>query len=259
MRVLRNVLTYANALFFFFIFTVSFPVYLIFRIFKFENYFVKLSFVLMRFGINITLWLSDIKVVVTRDSDDCLSSRGGSAVIMGNHVAAMDAIFLIYIFVQPFVVVAKRSLFTIPFLNLMLVCIGAIPVQRNSLASSANAQRMAIKVIKEGRFIGIFPEGTRSRGGEVGKFKRGAMNLALRTNSPIIPVTLLNTHKVFLKNFIFNSGLSVYVHVHSPIDVCSLKNDEKENLHVIVRDKIVKKLEKMKVQYGINRDLDEDK
>ncbi|WKC58396.1 1-acyl-sn-glycerol-3-phosphate acyltransferase [Borrelia sp. P9F1] len=259
MRILRNVLTYVNVLFFFFVFTALFPVYLVFRVFKFENYFVKLSFLLMKLGINIILWLSDIKVVVTRDNDSCLSDRGGGAVIMGNHVAAMDAIFLIYVFMQPFVVVAKKSLFGIPFLNLILISIGAIPVQRNSIKSSANAQRMAIKVIKEGRFIGIFPEGTRSRGGEVGKFKRGAMSLALRTNSSIIPVTLLNTHKVFIKNFIFNSGLSVYVHVHSPIDVFELKDDEKENLHVIVRDKIVKKLKEMRVQYGINRDLDENK
>ncbi|AYE35938.1 1-acyl-sn-glycerol-3-phosphate acyltransferase [Borrelia turcica IST7] len=258
MRVLRNIVTYINVLFFFLVFTVLFPVYLIFKIFKFESYFVKFSFILMRFGINISLWLADVKVVVTRDNDACLSGKG-SVVIMGNHVGAMDPIFLIYIFMQPFAVVAKRSLFNIPFLNLILISIGAIPVNRSSIKSSANAQRRALEVIKEGRLIGIFPEGTRSRDGEVGKFKRGAMNLALRTNSSIIPVTLLNTHKVFIKNFIFNSGLSVYVHVHSLIDVSILKNDEKENLHVIVRDKIVKKLEKMKMQYSIDRDLNEDK
>ena len=135
----------------------------------------------------------------------------------------MDLLFLIYIHATLFAVVAKRSLFNVPFLNLILISIGAIPVNRSSIKSSANAQRRALEVIKEGRLIGIFPEGTRSRDGEVGKFKRGAMNLALRTNSSIIPVTLLNTHKVFIKNIIFNSGLSVYVHVHSLIDVSILK------------------------------------
>ncbi|QMU98856.1 1-acylglycerol-3-phosphate O-acyltransferase [Borrelia sp. A-FGy1] len=259
MRILRNIVAYVNIISLFLIFTFLFPVYLIFKIFKFENFFIKFSFILMRFGINVSLWLANIKVVVTKDDDVCLSSKDG-VVIMGNHVGAMDPIFLIYVFIQPFIIVAKRSLFNIPFLNLILISIGAIPVNRSSIKSSANAQKRAMEVIKEGRFIGIFPEGTRSRkGGEVGKFKRGAMNLALRTNSSIIPVSLLNTHKVFIKNFIFNSGLSVYVHVHSLIDVSVLKNDERENLHVIVRDKIVKKLEKMKMQYSVDRDLNEDK
>ena len=82
MRVLRNIVTYINVLFFFVVFTVLFPVYLIFKIFKFESYFVKFSFILMRFGINISLWLADVKVVVTRDNDACLSGKG-SVVIMG--------------------------------------------------------------------------------------------------------------------------------------------------------------------------------
>ncbi|UER67259.1 lysophospholipid acyltransferase family protein [Borrelia sp. BU AG58] len=258
MKVLRSVLAYVNVLFFFFVFTALFPVCLIFRLFRFDSYFLEFGFVLMRVGIGITLWLAGIKVVVTKDNGACLSGKGG-AVIMGNHVAATDPIFLIYIFTQPFVVVAKRSLFNVPFLNLVLISVGTIPVNRSSIKSSANAQKMAIDVIKEGRFIGIFPEGTRNRGGEVGKFKRGAMNLALRTNSSIVPVTLLNTHKVFIKNFILNTGLSVYVHVHSPIDVFNLRDDEKENLHVTVRDRIVEKLAKMKVQYGIDRDINEDK
>ncbi|AWG42442.1 1-acyl-sn-glycerol-3-phosphate acyltransferase [Candidatus Borreliella tachyglossi] len=256
MKVLRSVVAYINVSFFFLIFTILFPVFLIFNIFKFESYFIRFSFVLVRFGIKTSLWFAGIKVVVTRDNDVC---RKGSVVIVANHVAAMDPLLLVYVFMQPFVVIAKRSLFRIPFVNFVLISLGTIFVNRSSIKSSAIAQRKAMEVIKEGKAIGIFPEGTRNRGGETRNFKVGAMNLALRTNVPIRPVTLLNTHKFFVKHFILNSGLSIYIHVHSLIDVSELKNDEKENLPVIVRDIIVKKLEKMQIQYNVDGNLNEDK
>ncbi|ACH93000.1 lysophospholipid acyltransferase family protein [Borrelia duttonii] len=249
MKILRSIITYISFFFFVLFFTVLFFVFLVFKIFRFENAFIKFIFVLIRFAIKTCLWLSGIKVVITKDDDCCLNKDGG-VVIIANHIASMDPIFLIYVFIRPFVIVAKRSLLSIPLVNFILLSMGAIFVNRSSIRSSAVTQQKATKIIKEGGAIGIFPEGTRNRGGKTKDFKRGSVNLALRTNSPIVPVTLLNTHKVFIKNLILNSGLSVYVHIHSLIDVSNLTDDEKEQLHVIVRDKIVKKLEKMKIQYN---------
>ncbi|AHH02988.1 1-acyl-sn-glycerol-3-phosphate acyltransferase [Borrelia nietonii YOR] len=257
MKILRSIVTYINFFFFILIFTVLFPVFLIFKLFKFENHFINFSFILVRFAIKSCLWFAGIKVVITKDND-CSFQKGG-VVIMANHIASMDPLFLIYVFAKPFVIVAKRSLLNIPLVNFLLISMGAIFVNRNSIKSSAITQRKATKVIQEGGVIGIFPEGTRNRGKDTKDFKRGSVNLALRTNSPIIPVTLFNTHKVFVKNLILNSGLSIYVHIHSLIDVSNLTNDEKERLHIIVRDKIVKKLEIMKIQYNIDRNLNEDK
>ncbi|WP_024655742.1 lysophospholipid acyltransferase family protein [Borrelia hispanica] len=249
MKILRSIITYISFFFFVLFFTVLFLISLIFKIFGFENAFIKFIFVLIRFAIKICLCLSGIKVVITKD-DDCCLNKGGGVVIIANHIASMDPIFLIYVFVRPFVIVAKRSLLSIPLVNFVLLSMGAIFVNRSSIRSSAITQQKATKIIKEGGAIGIFPEGTRNRGGKTKDFKRGSVNLALRTNSPIVPVTLLNTHKVFIKNLILNSGLSVYVHIHSLVDVSNLTDYEKEQLHVIVRDKIVKKLEKMKIQYN---------
>ncbi|AHH10193.1 1-acyl-sn-glycerol-3-phosphate acyltransferase [Borrelia coriaceae] len=257
MKIFRSIVTYINFFFFVLIFTVLFPVFLIFKIFRFEDYFIKFSFTLVRFVIRSSLWFAGIKVVVTKDNDCSVSE--GSVVIMANHIASMDPLFLIYVFTKPFVVIAKRSLLSVPLINLLLISMGAIFVNRSSIKSSAIAQRKAAKVIREGGVIGIFPEGTRNLGGKTRDFKRGAVNLALKTHSSIVPVTLLNTNKIFIKNLILNTGLSIYVHVHSLIDVSNLIDDEKERLHFIVRDKIVKKLEKMKIQYNIDRNLNENK
>ncbi|UPA11749.1 lysophospholipid acyltransferase family protein [Borrelia venezuelensis] len=257
MKILRSIVTYINFFFFVLVFTVLFPVFLIFKIFRFENYFIKFSFILVRFAIKISLWFAGIKVIVTKD-DDCSLPESG-VVIMANHIASMDPLFLIYVFMKPFVIVAKKSLLKIPLINFLLISMGSIFINRNSIKSSAITQRKAAKVIQEGGAIGIFPEGTRNRGGSTRDFKRGSVNLALRTNSSIIPVTLFNTHKVFVKNLILNSGLSIYVHVHSLIDVSNLTDDDKAQLHIIVRDKIIKKLEKMKIQYNVDRNLNEYK
>ncbi|ASQ28874.1 1-acyl-sn-glycerol-3-phosphate acyltransferase [Borrelia miyamotoi] len=257
MKILRSIFTYIIFLLVIFTLTVLFPVFLIFKIFKFENYFIKFVFILIRFAIRIGFWFVGIKVIVTKDDD--FSSYEGSVVIMANHIASMDLLFLICVFMKPFIIVVKSSLLRIPLVNFLLISMGVIFVNRNSIKSSAIAQKKAIKVIKQGWAIGIFPEGTRNRGGKTRDFKRGSVNLALKTNSPIIPVTLLNTHKFFIKNLILNAGLSIYVHIHSSVDIFSLTNDEKENLHVIVRDKIVKKLEEMKLQYNVDRNLNENK
>ncbi|BCR21485.1 lysophospholipid acyltransferase family protein [Borrelia sp. HM] len=239
------------------ILTVLFPVFLIFKIFRFEAYFIKCVFILIRFAVKIGFRIIGIKLIITRD--DAFYSYERSVVIMANHIASMDLLFLMLVFKKPFIIVVKSSLLSIPLVNFMLISMGVIFVSRGNIKSSALAQKRAMDAIEKGWSIGIFPEGTRNRGGKTRNFKRGSVNLALRTNSPIIPVTLLNTEKFFIKNFILNSGLSIYVHVHFPINISSLTNYEIDNLHVIVRDRIVKKLEDMKIQYNIDRNLNESK
>ena len=237
--------------------TILFPVFLIFKIFRFEVYFIKFVFILIRFAVEIGFRIIGIKVIVTKDDNYCSYDR--SVVIMANHIASMDLLFLMLVFKKPFIIVVKSSLLSIPFVNFMLISMGVIFVHRGNIKSSALTQKRAMDAINKGWSIGIFPEGTRNWGGKTKNFKRGSVNLALRTNSPIVPVTLLNTEKFFIKNFILNSGLSVYVHIHFPIYISSLTSYERDNLHVIVRDRIVKKLEDMKIQYDIDRNLNESK
>ncbi len=245
MKILRSVITYFNVLLFFLILIFFlFPFYLVCKIFLIERYVVRLSFIMMRACIKISLWLAGIKIIVTGSEN---IPKKSNVIIMGNHIAAMDPLIFIYTFACPFVILAKHSLLRIPFVNIVLIVMGVIFVNRRSIRSAAAAEVKAIKVMREGRSIGIFPEGTRNRGGDTRVFKKGSIKMALKTGTSILPVTLYNTNNFFIKNIIFNSGLSVYIHVHPLIDVLKLSEYEKENLTSIIRDQIVKKLETIKI------------
>ncbi|WKC87744.1 lysophospholipid acyltransferase family protein [Borreliella japonica] len=244
MKILRSIITYFNVLLFFLIFIFFlFPFYLVFKIFSLERYIIKFSFLMIRACIKVGLWIAGIKIIVTGTEN---IPQKGNVIIMGNHIAAMDPLIFIYTFVNPFVILAKHSLRRVPFVNLVLIVMGSIFVNRKSIRSAAEAEVKAIKVMREGRSIGIFPEGTRNRGGDTKVFKKGAIKMALKTGTSILPVTLYNTNNFFIKNVIFNSGLSVYIHVHPLIDILKLSEYEKENLASIIRDQIVKKLETIK-------------
>lgn len=245
MKILRSVITYFNVLLFFLILIFFlFPFYLICKIFSLERYVIRFSFIMMRACIKIGLWLAGIKIIVTGSEN---IPQKSNIIIMGNHIAAMDPLIFIYTFVNPFVILAKHSLLRVPFVNLILIVMGAIFVNRKSIRSAAIAEAKAIKVMREGRSIGIFPEGTRNRGGDTKVFKKGAIKMALKTGTSILPVTLYNTNNFFIKNIIFNSGVSIYIHVHPLIDVLKLSEYEKDNLTSIIRDQIVKKLETIKI------------
>ncbi|AJA89891.1 acyl-phosphate glycerol 3-phosphate acyltransferase [Borreliella chilensis] len=244
MKILRSIMAYFNVLLFLLILIFLSPFYFLCKIFLLERYCIRLSFIIMRVCIKISLWIAGIKIVITGSEN---IPKKSNVIIMGNHIAAMDPLIFIYTFVNPFVILAKHSLLRVPFVNLVLIVMGAIFVNRKSIKSAAEAEIKAIKVMREGRSIGIFPEGTRNRGGDTKVFKKGAIKMALKTGTSVLPVTLYNTNNFFIKNIIFNSGLSVYIHVHPLIDILKLSEYEKDNLASIIRDQIVKKLEAIKI------------
>ncbi len=116
----------------------------------------------MRACIKIGFWLAGIKIIVTGSEN---IPQKSNVIIMGNHIAAMDPLIFIYTFVNPFVILAKHSLLRVPFVNLILIVMGAIFVNRKSIRSAAIAEAKAIKVMREGRSIGIFLKGLETEGG----------------------------------------------------------------------------------------------
>lgn len=97
---------------------------------------------------------------------------------------------------------AKKELFEGKFIGGLFKRLGGIPVDRQ-MADLA-AYKSAIKVLKEGKPLGIFPEGTRNKQdeAEMQEIKSGAIVFASKTGSPIIPVAMLKKPKVFRKNYI---------------------------------------------------------
>src|SRR5262249_9687576 len=96
---------------------------------------------------------------------------------------------------------AKRSLMKIPFLGWHLQLAGHVPVDRRSGArAAAEVITRFEQVLKEGKPLLVFPEGTRSEDGLVRSFKNGGFYAAVRAGVPCIPIALEGTHRLMKKH-----------------------------------------------------------
>jgi 1-acyl-sn-glycerol-3-phosphate acyltransferase len=111
-----------------------------------------------------------------------------------------------YVPVQ-FRIMAKRSLFYVPFMGWFLWRAGHIPVDRdNSRAALANINR-AVEKLKDGCSLVVFAEGHRSPDGVLREFKTGGFKLAQKARVPVVPVTIIGSHRVLKKDsLVFHAG-----------------------------------------------------
>ena len=90
---------------------------------------------------------------------------------------------------------AKEELFEAPILKSLLPSLQAFPVKRGM--SDRQAMRKALSVLKDGEVVGLFPEGTRSKNGELQKGLAGAGFFALRGNAVVMPCAIIGPYKPF--------------------------------------------------------------
>lgn len=125
--------------------------------------------------------------------------KSGPAILISNHSSYWDPVVLGTICPKKLHFMAKSELFKVPVFSALIKNFGAFPVDRHK--SDRAALKAAIEIVERGDFLGMFPEGTRIRTGNVGEFKMGAAMIASRTNAPLIPVALINTPAIFSKGF----------------------------------------------------------
>lgn len=127
-----------------------------------------------------------------------LQDSGIPVILCANHISDIDPVFLLMAQKRPIYYMAKAELFA----NKLAVWFfqkqfGAFPVNRGK--GDTGALTTAENIIQEGKMMGIFPEGTRSRDGKLGRGKSGAALLVSRTGAHVLPVAIFNaSHKVRL-------------------------------------------------------------
>ena len=121
----------------------------------------------------------------------------GRVVLAGNHTSNFDAALLISATKRNVHFLAKKELWNGPK-KIIFGNLGLIPVDRKS--KDGNALIIAERYLKKEKLIGIFPEGTTEKTGELLKFKKGAVKMATDTNSPIVPFVITGKYKLFSKD-----------------------------------------------------------
>ncbi len=122
----------------------------------------------------------------------------GAVIVAANHVTNYDPFPMQFSLPRPIFFMGKASLFKFPPMDVALRNLGAFPVYRGE--KDAWAIRHARKVLDHGQTLGMFPEGTRSKGRGLGVAKPGAARLSLECNCPIAPMAITGTD-LFFKEF----------------------------------------------------------
>ncbi|MBR1729406.1 MAG: 1-acyl-sn-glycerol-3-phosphate acyltransferase [Selenomonadaceae bacterium] len=134
--------------------------------------------------------------------------KDGGIILAANHLSNWDPPFLATFFDRKVNYMAKEELFKNKIFATAIRNLGVFPVKRGK--ADKDAIKHAIKLIKSGDCLGIFPEGTRSKTGEVGKAEPGVTLIAAMTKAPIIPAAIINTNKIFSSDNFFPQLAVVY-------------------------------------------------
>ncbi|WP_421721799.1 lysophospholipid acyltransferase family protein [Anaerobacillus alkaliphilus] len=112
-----------------------------------------------------------------------------------NHIHAMDPPFLGSYIERPIHYMAKAELFETPILKSLIPKLNAFPIRRGM--SDKQALRQGLKILKEDKVLGIFPEGTRSQTGELQEGLAGVGFFALKTEAEVVPSAIIGPYKPF--------------------------------------------------------------
>ncbi|KAE9608315.1 putative 1-acylglycerol-3-phosphate O-acyltransferase [Lupinus albus] len=140
------------------------------------------------------------------------------AVYVSNHQSFLD-IYTLLTLGRTFKFISKTGIFLYPVIGWAMFLLGAIPLKRMDKRSQLDCLKRCMDLIKKGASVFFFPEGTRSKDGKLGTFKKGAFSVAAKMNAPVVPITLIGTGQIMPagKEGIVNFG-SVKVVIHKPID-----------------------------------------
>lgn len=156
-------------------------------------------------------------------------SQKEAAVYMGTHKSYMDIVIMIALVDAPLIFIAKSELKTLPFLSTWVKTVGGIYIDRDDIRQSFRVIVEAIEMLERGYSIAIFPEGTRSKGSELGDFKAGSFKLATKANVPIVPIAMGNTFKL-LEEARRLRPAKIRVNVGQVIDVPNLSKEQKQTI-----------------------------
>jgi 1-acyl-sn-glycerol-3-phosphate acyltransferase len=156
--------------------------------------------------------------------------KGLTYVIISNHQSILD-ILLMNCLRYRYKWISKIENFNVPVIGWYLRMAKYITVDRGNEDSKNEMLDKSYDCLRKGISIMIFPEGTRSVNNEIGFFKRGAFQLALQADVPLLPVLIDGTGGILPKHgLIFSSGHRVRIKVLDPIDPVTFRSESPESL-----------------------------
>jgi 1-acyl-sn-glycerol-3-phosphate acyltransferase len=194
-----------------------------------------LLFVLSHGGVGLGLALSGI---TSRLAGAERIPRGRAAVYCPNHTSNIDAPLLFHALHPRLHMLYKAEFGRMPILGRAAPVAGFIPVERQNHEQSQQAVDLAAESVARGHSFLVFPEGTRSRTGELLPFKKGGFIMAIKAQVPIVPVAIIGGRAAMTRGSRLIRPVTVDVRVGEPIETTGMTLDDRDRLIALARTQI---------------------
>lgn len=166
--------------------------------------------------------------------------RGKPQVFMANHQSDFDILITLAHVPGQFRWIAKKELFAIPVFGRAMKGAGYIEIDRQNHEKAMQSLDLAALRIRQGKSVMTFPEGTRSRNGEIKAFKQGTFYLAIQSGAPIVPITIIGSGDIMRKRSLKINRGKIKLVIDKPIATKNYTLENRQELINKVRQIIIK-------------------
>lgn len=193
-----------------------------------------------RFGFRMLLAVAGLRVKM-RGLEHVDPAKG--YVCMSNHVNLFEPFVMGAFFPGWIVAIEKKENFKLPIYGALIKAWGNIPIDRQDLKSAMASLERAKEALASGVSIQIMPEGTRTRSGELGPFKKGGFHMAIDAGATILPFAFRNMYRFSHTGSWKLTPTEIEIVFTAPIDASQYAKDDLQALSDKVRAQIVDALE----------------
>jgi len=203
----------------------------------------RLIYVLARFCIRVSGLIGGIRVS-SEDRNNIVA--GKTYLFLSNHQGNLDGPVLCHAIPRNWKAIIKKEMMSLPLLSLVLKQVQFVPIERMNPKKAHQGIELGARLLAEGNSFITFPEGTRSRNGRLGTFKKGAFIMAIKAQVPIIPVTIIGSAAIQPPgSYAIHPGL-IRVIFHDPIPTEGMDLEDRDRLIELTRQAIASKLPELK-------------
>lgn len=199
-------------------------------IFRYQNLSMVFLFALTK----IPICVHGLEHIKKQDTN----GQKNGYLILSNHLSSFDIFAILAAFPFPVIFLSKPLYFFIPFVSITLRMVGHISINRSNPKKALKAIKKATVKILQGISVAVFPEGTRSKDGQVHHFNSSPLSVLKNVpDASILPVTILGTDKILKKNNFILKSHKIDIYIDKPID------DVDRQLKKGNKQKLIKKIE----------------